>query len=46
MDEKLVIQITAEIGELKKQVADYSGFIRNLNIRNQDFADETIKRLI
>lgn len=32
--------------ELKKQVADYGDFIKNLNIRNQDFAGETIKRLI
>ena len=35
-----------ENAELKKQVADYDNFIRNLNIRNQDFAGETIKRLI
>lgn len=35
-----------ENAELKKQVADYGDFIRNLNIRNQDFAGETIKRLI
>lgn len=35
-----------ENAELKKQVADYADFIRNLNIRNQDFAGETIKRLI
>ena len=35
-----------ENAELKKQVADYGDFIRNLNIRNQDFVGETIKRLI
>ena len=28
MDEKLVIQITAEIGELKKQVAEAKGELR------------------
>ena len=35
-----------ENAELKKQVVDYIDFIRNLNIRNQDFAGETIKLLI
>ena len=32
--------------ELKKQVADYKDFIINLNTKNQNFAGETIKRLI
>ena len=31
---------------LKKQVADYNEFIMNLNKRNQNFAAETIKKLI
>lgn len=32
--------------ELKKQVADYKDFIRNLNTKNQDIAADTIKKLI
>ena len=35
-----------ENAELKKQVADYKDFIRNLNTKNQDIATETIKKLI
>lgn len=35
-----------ENAELKKQVADYKDFIRNLNTKNQDIAAETIKKLI
>ena len=35
-----------ENAELKKQVADYKDFIRNLNTKNHDFAAETIKQLI
>ena len=31
---------------LKKQIEDYNDFIMNLNKRNQDFAAETIKKLI
>ena len=32
--------------ELKKQVADYKDFIRNLNTKNQDIAGDIIKQLI
>ena len=32
--------------ELKKQVADYKEFIRNLNTKNQDIAVDIIKQLI
>ena len=32
--------------ELKKQVADYKDFVRNLNTKNQDIAADTIKKLI
>ncbi len=35
-----------ENAELKKQVADYKDFIRNLNTKNQDIAGDIIKRLI
>ena len=35
-----------ENAELKKQVADYKDFIRNLNTKNQDIAGDTIKQLI
>lgn len=35
-----------ENAELKKQVADYKDFIRNLNTKNQDFAADIIKQLI
>lgn len=35
-----------ENAELKKQVADYKDFIRNLNTKNQDIAVDTIKKLI
>ena len=31
---------------LKKQVEDYNDFIMNINKRNQEFAAETIKKLI
>ena len=31
---------------LKKQVEDYNDFIMNINKRNQEFATETIKKLI
>ena len=31
---------------LEKQVEDYNDFIMNLNKRNQEFATETIKKLI
>ena len=31
---------------LKKQVVDYNDFIMNLNKRNQEFATESIKKLI
>ena len=31
---------------LKKQVEDYNDFIMNLNKRNQEFASETINKLI
>lgn len=32
--------------ELKKQVADYKDFIRNLNTKNKDFVADIIKQLI
>ena len=35
-----------ENAELKKQVADYKDFIRNLNTKNQDIAADIIKQLI
>ena len=35
-----------ENAELKKQVADYKDFIRNLNTKNQDIACDIIKQLI
>lgn len=35
-----------ENAELKKQVADYKDFIRNLNTKNQDIAGGIIKQLI
>ena len=35
-----------ENAELKKQVADYKDFIRNLNTKNKDFAADIIKQLI
>ena len=35
-----------ENAELKKQVADYKDFIRNLNTKNQDIAGNIIKQLI
>lgn len=35
-----------ENAELKKQVADYKDFIRNLNTKNQDIASDIIKQLI
>lgn len=35
-----------ENAELKKQVADYKDFIRNLNTKNQDIAADVIKQLI
>ena len=35
-----------ENAELKKQVADYKDFIRNINTKNQDIAADTIKKLI
>lgn len=41
-----VAYLMEENTTLKKRVAEYDSFIRNLNIRNQDFAGETIKRLI
>lgn len=41
-----VAYLREENATLKKQVADYDEFIRNLNKRNQDFIGETIKQLI
>lgn len=41
-----VEDLREENATLKKQVADYNDFIMNLNKRNQDFAAETIKKLI
>ena len=35
-----------ENSELKKQVADYKDFIRNINTKNQDIAADIIKQLI
>lgn len=35
-----------ENAELKKQVADYKDFIRNLNTENQDIVADVIKQLI
>ena len=35
-----------ENAELKKQVADYKEFIRNLNTKNQDIAVDIINHLI
>ena len=35
-----------ENAELKKQVADYKDFIRNMNTKNQDIAADIIKQLI
>ena len=41
-----VEDLREENATLKKQVADYNDFIMNLNKRNQEFATETIKKLI
>ena len=41
-----VAYLREENAMLKKQVKDYDDFIRNLNIRNQEFIGETIKQLI
>ena len=41
-----VAYLREENATLKKQVKDYDDFIRNLNIRNQEFIGETIKQLI
>lgn len=41
-----VAYLMEENATLKKRVADYDDFIRNLNTRNQDFVGGTIKRLI
>ena len=41
-----VAYLREENATLKKQVKDYDDFIRNLNIRNQNFIGETIKQLI
>ena len=38
-----VEQLREENAELKKQVADYKDFIRNLNTKNQDIAGDIIK---
>ena len=35
-----------ENAELKKRVADYKDFIRNMNTKNQDIAADIIKQLI
>ena len=35
-----------ENAELKKQVADYKDFTRNLNTKNQDIASNILKQLI
>ena len=35
-----------ENAELKKRVADYKDFIRNLNAKNKDIAADVIKQLI
>ena len=41
-----VAYLREENAELKKQVADYNDFIRNLNTKNQDIAADIIKQLI
>ena len=41
-----VEDLREENAALKKQVADYNDFIMNINKRNQEFAAETIKKLI
>lgn len=41
-----VEDLREENATLKKQVADYNDFIMNLNKKNQEFAIETIKKLI
>lgn len=41
-----VAYLREENATLKKQVADYDDFIRQLNKRNQDFIGDTIKQLI
>lgn len=41
-----VVYLREENATLKKQVKDYDDFVRNLNIRNQEFIGETIKQLI
>lgn len=41
-----VAYLREENATLKKQVKDYDDFVRNLNIRNQEFIGETIKQLI
>ena len=41
-----VEDLREENATLKKQVEDYNDFIMNLNKRNQEFATETIKKLI
>lgn len=41
-----VEDLREENATLKKQVADYNDFIMNINKRNQEFATETIKKLI
>ena len=41
-----VTYLREENTSLKKRVADYDNFIRNLTARNHDFAGETIKQLI
>ena len=38
--------LSEENAELKKQMADYKDFIRNLNTKNQDIAADIIKQLI
>ena len=41
-----VEDLREENATLKKQVEDYNDFIMNINKRNQEFATETIKKLI
>lgn len=41
-----VTYLREENASLKKRVADYDNFIRNLTVRNQDIATKTIKKLI
>lgn len=41
-----VAYLREENATLKKQVKDYDDFVRNMNIRNQEFIGETIKQLI